>query len=81
MLEAGAEVTVTWGKEYFQLIQFNGFDVGPISLTTRVREGETVGQAVARAAAALETAAQAEYQRKSRGHVARLRDLKALVTP
>jgi hypothetical protein len=42
-------VTVTVGRECFQPIQFHSLEIGPISRTTAVREGETVEQAMDRA--------------------------------
>lgn len=45
---SGQMITVTWGEEVLQPIQYNGFRIGPITLSTPVKEGETVEQAYSR---------------------------------
>lgn len=42
-------VTVTIGREVYQPIQFHTLEVGPVSMTTTIRQGETVQDAMDRA--------------------------------
>jgi hypothetical protein len=67
------ELTVTWGREHVQAVQFCGFDVGPFSLTVRLRDGESVESAYERAQARLSKVAEVEFSRKLREHLDRVR--------
>jgi len=69
----GEVVEVTWGEEVFSPKQYNSFRVGPFSASTRVCEGETRVQAMARLNAALAAFAEEAFEQK---RVAFLRALK-----
>jgi hypothetical protein len=69
-----AELTVTWGREHVQPVQFCGLDLGPFSMTVRVRAGETTQAAASRAFSALDVIAEAEYRRKLPQFLARVRE-------
>ena len=75
----GTTVTVEWGKEYFQAVQYNGFDVGPFKASTRVREGETIAMATVRLHRELAAAAQALKSEKSQAYVRSLVELGKIV--
>ncbi len=47
-LDEGTPVEVTWGGELFQPLQYHGLNVGPFKVTTLVRKGETIPQAIHR---------------------------------
>ena len=69
-------VTVTWGREHFSPAQYMGFDIGPLSYTTEIREDETVEQAVTRAHKALNNVADKLFLIKRNGFIERLANLK-----
>lgn len=71
-LDAGDTVDATIGKETFYPIKFNGFDVGPIRVTTTVREGETGDDAFLRARGSAEAMFLAEFDLKLRDYFKRL---------
>lgn len=73
--DAGQSVSVTWGDEFFQVVQYNGFRVGPFQATTVVREGETIADATLRAHRALAEAARRIRTEKSREHLDALKEL------
>src|SRR5690349_15140793 len=52
--DAGDSITVTIGKEILYPVKFNGVEVGPLSMTVRIRQGETAGKAYERARVVLE---------------------------
>lgn len=77
-LDAGiTQLTVTWGREHFQPIQFHGFDVGPFEAVVTVQAGETVEQAFGRAQARLRELAEAEWPAKLEAYLDRIRQLGA----
>ena len=53
-------------------MKYHAFDVGPVTATARVREGEASVEAVARAKAVALSAWQAEYREKLDGHFRRV---------
>jgi hypothetical protein len=57
-------VTVTWGEQLIAPIQFNNFKIGPFSMTTEIRPGESEEQAMARAYAACAAFARSTYKEK-----------------
>jgi len=71
-------VTVTLGKELFCPVQYYSFEVGPYSLTTQIREGETVEEACARARKRLEVVQAEDFELKVRGHLERIRAASAI---
>jgi uncharacterized Zn finger protein (UPF0148 family) len=74
--DVGEEVTVTWGEETFQPVQFNTFHVGPFTTNTRVRPGETRVQAMERAYAELEAFAEEIFERKKKAYVVSLNSVR-----
>jgi hypothetical protein len=72
-LDDGDQVTWTVGKETFCPVKFHAFEVGPISVTTRVRPREATGAALARARAVANVAWNEEYEEKLAGHLERVR--------
>ena len=60
----GDQLTVTWGREHIQPIQFNGCDVGPFSMTVMIGNNESPAQAAARAMRWLDCIAAEEMRRK-----------------
>jgi hypothetical protein len=57
---AGDELTVTIGKSSLFPVRYNGLEVGPLSMSVRLRQGETPAEAYGRARAVLEELYQAE---------------------
>lgn len=53
-LDEGDVLTVTMGKEVIYPVKYNGFEVGPLSMTVTVRKGETAASAYDRARGVLE---------------------------
>lgn len=72
-LQAGDRLGVSIGKETYFPIKFNGFDVGPVSIETTVREGESGADAYLRVRGAAEAIFQAEYEVKVKDYFDRLR--------
>lgn len=60
----GDTITVTWGDEFMQPKQYNGFHIGPFQATTRIGPNETFEQAFSRAYNELERMAEATFVRK-----------------
>jgi hypothetical protein len=73
--DEGQTVKAVWGAEYFQIVQYNGFTVGPFEATTTVRDGETVVDALLRLHADLAAAAVPIRTAKANTHVEELRRL------
>lgn len=76
-VDPGTELLVTIGVQTFFPIQFNGFAVGPFSLTVRIRDGESIAKAYARARAQLEELFETEYQIQSNSFRDRVRDARS----
>jgi hypothetical protein len=70
----GTEIVATWGEETFSPVQYNTVRVGPFTMKTYVRLGETIAQAFARANAELAQVAAQTKLEKVQGF---LRDLRA----
>ena len=70
----GTMITVTWGEEVIQPIQYNGFRVGALTLTTPVLPNETVTQAYERVWRMLDKLGRDQFKRKLDGFSERLRD-------
>jgi len=70
-LERGDAVEVTVGKETFFPVKFNGFDVGPVTAKTTVRDRETPEDAYVRAATAAEVMFAAQFDVKMRQYFER----------
>jgi len=70
----GEELRVTYGKEHFQPARFQGMDVGPFEMSTRIRAGETPLQAKRRVMALLERMAEEEYKEKLPRFLERVRN-------
>jgi len=62
---AGQGVRVVWGKERFQPVSYNDFEIGPFEATGFARSGESIAQAQARIYAELETFAEAAREKKA----------------
>lgn len=64
-------VTITWGEETYAPIPYNTFRVGPITITSNVRPGETYAQAVSRVHLELEEIAMQVFLAKRNGFFGR----------
>lgn len=71
-------VEVTWGEESYSPIPFQTFRVGPFSMRTKVKAGETPEQAMERAMVALGKFAASNYKAKLREFKGHLRAQKVL---
>jgi hypothetical protein len=69
----GELLSVAHGKEHFQPLRFQGFDIGPFELQTRIRRGESVMEAKRRAMRLLEQMAQEEFEEKLERFLARVK--------
>jgi hypothetical protein len=65
-------LTVTQGKEVFELVQYNSFSVGPMVAEVVPRPDESIVVAIARTQVLLQAAFEEEYERKLRGYLDRL---------
>jgi hypothetical protein len=72
----GEEVSYTWGSETLCPVRYNACTVGPFTVTTRVRKGESAAQALARARDELAPFVAEELDRKVREHYEVALDLK-----
>lgn len=71
---AGESVTVTTGREGYSPIPYHTFEVPTVSLTTSVRAGETVADAVARVQAMLDPLNERMYAAGLSKHLDRIAD-------
>jgi hypothetical protein len=71
--KAGTTVRVTWGEEFYSIVPFNGFRVGPFEVTGRTLPGESITKATLRLHHELSSAAQTLREVKRTQHVAELR--------
>jgi len=62
--DPGDVITVTRGAERYCPVKYNGFDVGPVSVTVTVREGESHAEAYMRATATCDVLMQVEFDIK-----------------
>lgn len=65
------QITVTWGEEVIQPIQYNGFRVGPLSMTVDVLPHETPREAYARVWKLLDDIGQEQFAQKLAGFMQR----------
>ena len=66
-------ITVTWGEEVLQPIQYNGFRVGPLTITAPILPGETVLQAYHRLWTMLDKLGREQFDRKLSGWLERVK--------
>lgn len=71
----GDEVTVCWGPDRYQPVDYNSFEHGPFFVKTKVRAGETYSDAAARAWNAVVVLAKGAYPGKSQEYLENLRKL------
>lgn len=71
----GVEVTVTWGTDKYQPVQFNVFEHGPFFVKVKCRKGESVVDAGSRAWAVAQSLAKATYPAKAQEYLANLKKL------
>ena len=76
-LSEGDTITLTFGGELYAPVQYNNWTLGPFTMGTTIRKGETEDDAIERLQTALNKHAKAEYERKSVGFLKRLRKTKA----
>ena len=62
--DVGEEVTVTWGADKYQPVQFNVIETPSFTRTTKVRAGETATDAMRRALSDCEKLAQEYFDKK-----------------
>lgn len=67
----GDTITVTWGEEHYQVTQYNGYRVGPFTITVTVQPNETDDAAIKRAWAILEQHAKDMFIAKRNGFAER----------
>lgn len=67
------EITVTWGGERFQPIQYFHVDTGPISVTIRPEPSERANQAYARAYALVEKYGKQLFESKLKEYLERVK--------
>lgn len=65
------QITVTWGEEHHQPIQYNGFRIGGITLVADVHPGETVEEAHDRLFEMLEGLGRRQFDAKLQGFLDR----------
>lgn len=74
----GDVITLTIGPETYFPIRFNGFAVGPITMSTRVSIGESGRQAYLRLKRALEALLREEFETAAKRFFARSTEAKAM---
>jgi hypothetical protein len=67
----GDTITVTWGEEHYQVTQYNGFRLGPFTVTVTVQPGETDEAAWARANTLLDKHVETMFIAKRNGYAER----------
>jgi hypothetical protein len=67
-------ITVTWGEEYIQPLQFNGFKFGGISMTLEVPPGVQPEHVHVEAWNRLNKMAEFEFTTKLAGYIERLKE-------
>jgi hypothetical protein len=72
-LEPGESFTLTWGKELFSPVQYVNFEVGPFHVNIVIRPDETQEEAIARGNLFLTSLARADFEKKSRGFLVRVK--------
>jgi len=79
--DAGDSLTVTIGKEIIFPVKFNGVEVGPLSMTVRIRVGETAGQAYTRARIVLEHLFETEFAVRIKDFIAHVDEARKQARP
>lgn len=74
-LDTGDAISVTWGAEKYAPRQYMNFDVGPISATTHLRQGESAEEAHERVWKWLEAQARKEFIAKRNQFLINLQEL------
>jgi hypothetical protein len=70
-------ITVVYGQQKFAPVQYHSFDIGPFSMSTTPRPGETYEQAYERAYGFLESCAKNAYKSALAAFLLRVRDAAA----
>ena len=70
-----ARLTVVWGEEYFQPVQYNGFKVGPFSLEVDIQQGVTVEATYHAAWIILDQLARKQFDEKLDAYLDRLQQM------
>jgi hypothetical protein len=73
--DVGQVVEATWGDEFYQVVQYNGFRVGPFKAMSVVRPGETIASALLRLHAELNEAALVVRRYRGDSHIEELKRL------
>lgn len=76
----GGSLTVTWGEETIQPIQFNGLRFGGLSLTVPLRPGDNIAEAYRQAWELLDQLGREQFEAKLAGWKERVRAARAEVT-
>jgi len=76
----GDEVTVCYGVDKYSPVQYNNFEHGPFFVKTKVRAGETHGDAGARAWNAALGLAKGSYPGKAQEYLENLKKLGIIIT-
>jgi hypothetical protein len=71
-LDEGDALTVTLGKELFSPVRYHSFEVGPITVTIKVRSGEASDDAFMRAHRILDVMFEAEFDLKRKQFAERM---------
>lgn len=73
--DVGQKVTVGYGEEVYSVAQYNSFHVGPFTIQTVVRDGETIADALLRGHRHLADAVKVIRRERADAHVEELRRL------
>lgn len=71
--EGGDEITITFGAQKYAPIQYQSFDIGPFTVRTVRRPGETFAEVYARVAPELRAMAEQEFKERLAEHLARVK--------
>ena len=66
-------LTVTWGEETFQPVQFHGFRVGPLTATAKVSEGQSIAAVYRELWLELDALGRAQFKEKLAGMLDRIK--------
>jgi hypothetical protein len=75
LTRGGEKIRVVWGKEKFQPLAYNDFEVGPFELEGFTKPGETIAQGYVRLDAELTTLAEASRAKKAASYAATLKTM------
>lgn len=73
VLPTGTKMTIGFGGERLQAVQYCSVEIGPFSVEVLSREGETGEQLYTRGKAMVEEIAEREFEDKVKGHMERIR--------